>query len=1415
MDRDNSGSIDYPEFERMMAQHLVKPTPVDGFIDSAWNRVDLCLILLRLAVLPANLLPNEQGKFINALARLLFLTRPLSALDDNLAGMRSLCIWQKRPSIWQKRPSAQVKEAKRDRAYGKRDLVHKCKRPANAGIPDPAGPHDILSVIPAAMRPLRDLFCLFCLFLVIIAILCISLFGSGKLHGRCVVAADNRFAQSWAALKAQHGDVFERRSPVGELKMPEQLCMDDASCQEGFECSCLPQDDGNLQDRSYLVGRPGCYRIPYGKIGESNGGEPTTLSYGYLGFNNFAQALFTVFQVCTLSKWGDVMIGVMQAYGTWACSIFIFIVIVMRYWITNMAVAIIPSVYLNIRRQRESLKWDQAMARAEVALLDQLLGADDEEVREVSDEDDNDENRATHVANNKSKAKDALIDKLGDLTHCTPRELTAHIRTTFQTFDQDGSGEISASELADAFRAMGMEIPDNEVEDMAADADVDGDGVLNIEEFEDMVKTMISTVREKEPEAEVVHMKEATPLWLGLFEIPDQYFQRNVVPLSPLSLSIARMMAAPAVVDECGERVPGDVVLEAKRRNLMIQWGPSCREWRLMADRGGASIGMETRKVKKNAKKKKKAQGGKDDEEEKKGFKEMFPSNSPIPGGDGVSEDDYRNDMRHVILQFDVHAKWRSEVPVLVPNNAVPYSDVLVLLSILANTLMMTLSHFDGAVNTDCQNPSFCPEQLQIMSSGWFLALQLGEVAFNVIFTLEAICKIVALGSFMRYIVQTINTFDFALVVVSDILMVLSLFNVNLPNVSFFRALRLLRAFLMITRFHRLRLLFRRSAASLLGTLSVVFLLMFFLASFAIMGMTIFKCSMPECAAKTAAGECIDPHAKCINSLACAMYQETRDDGSAGCPFRLRRNFNTFVDAMTSMFVIFTAEKWSDIMLDGMRAQSTGFMGIYAAIIFFVLSYLFFNQVMANMFIAVIIDNFSTSEAVKTELQEKSFRNSMLASLKQRLGKKDSDHEHAKETGGESNDLLALMDEKSKMKPQYDVEDVVIFGCLQPASNDETETKNIRGLVRDVLGNIYYQRLILLSIVISCVVLVLQSPIEEYSRIDKDLATNLNTGTFVLFLLEMVLKILDRGLFWEHPQAYFRVSWNVLDFIVVVAQALDMMNALEGAKALKVIRVLRPLRLLNRIKLLQVLINVLNHSLLDCIIVAIIFFFLIVVCAIFAQTLFAGFTYSCTDASEGLRISHMAVRCDPMVDPATCDPSGRRRAPKISWRQDCRGYYFSDFAHTYESSSYEAVSSWYVHKGDRNDIMRPRVWAVDQNHNFDNFASTLHTFMQVWALDNWVEIAFSAVDATDYGHQPTFNNRPWVLVFFWIFLIASKFFIPPLIIAVMLEHMAHEVNGTAIFTDLQRNWQRFQAKLQVLEPIVQPEIPTNLMRRHM
>jgi hypothetical protein len=311
IDRDSSGSIDYSEFERMMAERMVTETPLEGYMDNDWNRLDLYVLVFRVAVMPLMLLEGGRGHFINALARLLFLIRPLRVLDTY------------------------------------------------------SGAHDILHVIPGAARPLWDLLCLFLLFVIICAIFCISLFTGGSLHGRCVVSPNNTYAVDWMALKTRYGDSLQRASPIGELQVPERFCIDDASCGAGFECSCRPPKE-DLADRSYLQGRAGCLRVRYGRMGEQSDGRPVTLRYGYFGFNNFAQAFLTVFQVCTLSSWGSIMDATMQAHGTASCAVFIVIVIVMRYWIMNVAVAIIPSVYLRIRRERIGLQYDSAMARAEM-----------------------------------------------------------------------------------------------------------------------------------------------------------------------------------------------------------------------------------------------------------------------------------------------------------------------------------------------------------------------------------------------------------------------------------------------------------------------------------------------------------------------------------------------------------------------------------------------------------------------------------------------------------------------------------------------------------------------------------------------------------------------------------------------------------------------------------------------------------------------------------------------------------------------------------------------------------------------------------------------------------------------------------------------------------------------------------------
>jgi hypothetical protein len=42
--------------------------------------------------------------------------------------------------------------------------------------------------------------------------------------------------------------------------------------------------------------------------------------------------------------------------------------------------------------------------------------------------------------------------------------------------------------------------------------------------------------------------------------------------------------------------------------------------------------------------------------------------------------------------------------------------------------------------------------------------------------------------------------------------------------------------------------------------------------------------------------------------------------------------------------------------------------------------------------------------------------------------------------------------------------------------------------------------------------------------------------------------------------------------------------------------------------------------------------------------------------------------------------------------------------------------------------------------------------------------------------QPRFDDQPMVVLFFVMFLIMSKFFMMPLLIAVMLEHMAQGID---------------------------------------
>lgn len=63
------------------------------------------------------------------------------------------------------------------------------------------------------------------------------------------------------------------------------------------------------------------------------------------------------------------------------------------------------------------------------------------------------------------------------------------IREAFKVFDKDGNGFISAVELRHIMTNLGEKLTDEEVDEMLAEADPDGDGQINYGEF---VKVMMA-----------------------------------------------------------------------------------------------------------------------------------------------------------------------------------------------------------------------------------------------------------------------------------------------------------------------------------------------------------------------------------------------------------------------------------------------------------------------------------------------------------------------------------------------------------------------------------------------------------------------------------------------------------------------------------------------------------------------------------------------------------------------------------------------------------------------------------------------------------------------------------------------------------------------------------------------------------
>ncbi|KAM7394659.1 hypothetical protein PAMP_021446 [Pampus punctatissimus] len=220
-----------------------------------------------------------------------------------------------------------------------------------------------------------------------------------------------------------------------------------------------------------------------------------------------------------------------------------------------------------------------------------------------------------------------------------------------------------------------------------------------------------------------------------------------------------------------------------------------------------------------------------------------------------------------------------------------------IMIAILINTISMGIEHHEQ------------PEELTNV-------LEICNIVFTSMFSLEMILKITAFGSF-SYLRNPYNVFDGVIVIIS----VCEIVGQSDGGLSVLRTFRLLRVLKLV----RFMPALRRQLVVLMKTMDNVatfcMLLMLFIFIFSILGMHIFGCKF---SLKTETGDTVPD----------------------------RKNFDSLLWAIVTVFQILTQEDWNVVLYNGMAATSP------LAALYFVALMTFGNYVLFNLLVAILVEGF-------------------------------------------------------------------------------------------------------------------------------------------------------------------------------------------------------------------------------------------------------------------------------------------------------------------------------------------------------------------------------------------------------------------------------------------------------------------------
>lgn len=512
-------------------------------------------------------------------------------------------------------------------------------------------------------------------------------------------------------------------------------------------------------------------------------------------------------------------------------------------------------------------------------------------------------------------------------------------------------------------------------------------------------------------------------------------------------------------------------------------------------------------------------------------------------------------------------------------------------------------------------------------------ALEWANVAFVIVFTAELVINISGMG--MRgFFADGLNVADLAIVAVSHAELVAQFFRVGIGvNTSVLRALRLLRV-ARLARSHRgLRRVVLMIYFSVRELSSLCILLALLIAVFALVGLQLFG---------------------------------ARFTPGNGFPVVPRTNFDDFGAALTTMFIVFSGEDWTDVFVDCFAFAPL------TATAFFVTSVVAGSFVMMNLIVTILIANVKrVSEAElkdRVRLGEEPF--TPMAATPNSLA--------STVVGGDANvDDDGDNDEMGKLRPSWWARPWSKGTLLGPPRRQPwwvALRMRARALVRDRR----FDATMLLVIVLSAIKLAVEpltpAGVAALSPWQMAALHGADVAITAAFTLELGIKVFAFGI-----RRYLSSPWNRLDAFIVTTSIASLAGGSGGAffNAVRLARLLRPLRLISVHSGMRLVVVSLLRTLPAVFNVCLVCLLFIVIFAILGVQLFGGRFRSCSDVS--------------VVVQATCTP------PRV-WTNPHTGNFDSVPAAMLVLFEMSTLESWPVHMFLGMDVVAPG-YSPERDHS--------------------------------------------------------------------------------------------------------------------